>query len=397
MPWFDYRAQTPGGNVITGRLEAESCDAAATALLGMRLEVRELHGVAEARAAAELSADDLSFFNEQLASMANAGIALDEGLAQLARDVESPHMRRWIDALVADLRAGKTLEQAVAAQESRLPLLYSRVVRAGVRAGNLSATLLNLNDHLRLVGRTRRIIWHALGYPMIVALLATIVVGAFLTFVVPRFAEILHDFDCTLPVLTRMVIGLGELFPKILLTLAILAIVVLATWRVLRATPRGRACREGLVSALPIIGGMHRNSLVARFTRGVSMAVGNSMPLPEALRLGAGVTGSEMLCADAEKIAAAVETGSPILEAAHDSRTIPRFFAYCVQSAAGRDALPTALANLASAYEQRAEHAQMTLRSILMPLIIVVLGAFLAMVILAIFLPLIALVSALTG
>jgi type II secretory pathway component PulF len=160
MPWFEYQALTPGEAVLSGRIEAASVDAARTALAEARLTVRDLRAADPILPrGGRLSADDLAFFNEQLAAMADAGIALDDGLAQLARDVESPKLRGWLDALADDLRGGQTLEQAIAQREDRLPLLYSQVIRAGVRSGQLPATLLNLNQHLRLAGRTRRLIW----------------------------------------------------------------------------------------------------------------------------------------------------------------------------------------------------------------------------------------------
>jgi type II secretory pathway component PulF len=397
MPWYDYRALTPGGTLITGQLEAPSHEAAAASLQSMRLDVREIASGVPPRAVAGLSAEDLTFFNEQLASMADAGIALDEGLAQLARDVESPRLRRWLDALVTDLRSGKTLEQAIDAHESHLPLLYSRVIRAGVRTGNLPATLLNLNEHLRMAGRTRRIIWETLSYPIIVALLAVAVVGLFLTFVVPQFVEIFADFDVTLPLATRFVIGFGVNFPSLVLLFGAAVAVLALVWRMLRTFSGGRAVREACVGALPAVGVVHRSSLLARFTRAVATAVGNGLPLPEALRLGAGATGSELLAEDAERLAASVESGDSIMQAARTSRIIPQLFAFCVQAARSRDALPASLGKLANAYEQRAEHTQTMLRTILLPVIIIVLGGFLAICILSIFLPLVALVQSMTG
>lgn len=398
MPWYEYRAVTAGGSVVVGQIEAEQRAAAADALLAMRLDIRDLdESAAPPPAMRDLSADDLSFFNEQLATMADAGIALDEGLAQLAHDVESPRLRRWIEALVGDLRGGRTLEQAIAAHEAHLPLLYSRVIRAGVRTGNLPTTLLNLNEHLRITGRTRRILWELLSYPILVALLGLTIVSLFFTFVVPKFAEIFVDFDTNLPTLTQLTIDLARMFPQILLVLAVLVAMIVLTWRSLRYTPRGRRARERLAGTLPLVGDVQRTSLIARFLRAVATAVGTGVPLPEALRLGAGATGGELLRGEAEELALAAERGDSLVTAAQNVRFIPQLFAFCVQSARSRNALPAALGKLANAYEQRSEQAQLLLHSTMLPIVIVFLGGFIGLAVIAMFLPLVKLVSSMTG
>ena len=96
MPWFEYEGVTPGGTAITGRLEATDHEQAARDLALMQIQVNELHKAAKPPTPSRLTADDLIFFNDQLASLAQAGIALDEGLAQLARDLESSSLKRWI-------------------------------------------------------------------------------------------------------------------------------------------------------------------------------------------------------------------------------------------------------------------------------------------------------------
>ena len=113
MPWFEYEGSTQGGTAISGRIEASSAEQARTDLFGMGIDLRALtKAEAPPPHGTTLSEDDLIFFNEQLASLAQAGIALDEGLSQLARDLHSPRLKAWIDGLVEDLRRGMPIEQA---------------------------------------------------------------------------------------------------------------------------------------------------------------------------------------------------------------------------------------------------------------------------------------------
>ncbi|GMU20833.1 MAG: hypothetical protein AMXMBFR13_09290 [Phycisphaerae bacterium] len=398
MPWFEYEGLTPGGTAIAGRVEAASSERARTSLADTLIEVRELHqSEPPPPQRGRLRPDDLVFFNQQLASLAEAGIALDEGLAQLARDVQEPRLRGWLEGLVEDLRRGTPLDQAIAAREAGLPILYSRVLRSGMETGHLSATLLNLNQHLRLAGNTRRIVWEVTAYPLIVLVLALGLMGVLFTTVIPQFRDIFRDFGTQLPAITRLLLDVADVFPIIALVLGIIVVGAAFGWHFLRFTPGGRSFRESLVLGLPVIGRVHRASLMARFLRSVSTAIGSGLPLPQAIRLASGATGSMILEADADHLAREVERGQSIFVANQSTRVVPPLFGYCVQIAAGRDALPAAIAQLAQSYERRAVQSQSLIRTILLPAIVVLVGGGLALIVVAMFLPLVHLINSVSS
>jgi type II secretory pathway component PulF len=394
MAWFGYEGMTPGASAISGSLEADSRETAERLLARMQIEVRALREITPPRAEeASLGAEDLLFFNEQLASLAEAGIALDEGLQQLARDVSSPRFRRWIDGLVADLKQGVAIDEAIARRERGLPLLYSQVVRAGIQSGDLPATLMNLNQHLRLVGTTKRLIWEAMAYPLIVVFLALGVVSMFIIGVVPKFEEILFDFGTEVPVLTRVLFQAAHVFPMLLLVGVGILIALIAIWQSLRLTRGGRRIRDGILMHVPMVGGLVKASVLARFMRGVATAIASRLPLPEAIRLASSATGSEVLRRDADVLAADVEKGQSVYQSCRKLALIPPIFGFCVETAMGRGSLPHALGQLARAYEQRALHSQSMIRALLFPLMLIVVGVLLGMFIVALFLPLIRVIN----
>lgn len=394
MAWYEYEGLTPGGTAIAGRLEASDSSEAAAQLDRMQIEVRELAQASPPRKRlVTLSEDDLIFFNDQLASMAAAGIALDEGLAQLARDLDSSQLRRWVTELVEDLRRGVPLDQAVAVREAGLPVLYSRVLRAGIESGDLGATLLNLNQHLRLMGNTRRILWEVASYPLAVLTLAMLVMSLFFVFVVPQFRGIFREFDTELPAMTLFLLRVADEFVVIGSVAGGVAIAVGVAWHLLRYSAAGRGLRESMVMAIPVVGQVVRASLLARFLRAVATAVATGVPLPQALRLGAQATGSPCLIVDAERLASAVEQGGSIFVAAQSGRLIPPLFGFCVQTAVGRDALPTAIAQLAHSYESRAIHTQSALRAVMPPVLVIWVGSLLFCGVTAMFLPFVKLIN----
>jgi len=397
MPWFEYEGVTPGGTAITGRLEATDHEQAARDLALMQIQVNELHKAAKPPTPSRLTADDLIFFNDQLASLAQAGIALDEGLAQLARDLESSSLKRWILGLVEDLRRGIPLDQAITAREQGLPILYSRVIRAGVESGDLPATLLNLNQHLRLAGEARQVFWELASYPMLVAALALTLVSAFFLLLVPPFVDIFRDFGAQLPAITMLLLNIAEHYPAIMIVAGAVLVLIVLLWRSLRFSRGGRIVRERILLGLPLVGSLMRSSLIARFMRMVSNAVGTGLPLPEALRLSAEATGSGLLMRDADRVAAEVERGESVFVAVQSARLIPPLFGFAVQVATGREALPAAVAQMARAYDNRANHALAMIRVVLFPILILCLGILLFFCVAGMFLPLVTLINSVSG
>jgi len=402
MSWFEYEGLTHGGTAMVGRIEAPSLEQARNDLDRMGIELRQINpAVAPPKHVAGLNEDDFIFFNEQLASLAQAGIALDEGLAQMARDLSSSRLKRWIEALVADLRRGVPIDQAIASREAGLPILYSRVIRAGIASGELPATLLNLNQHLRMAGSTRRLIWELVSYPLLVGFFAMTLFSLFMMLIVPQFKEIFKDFGANMPQMTLAMLSFSEWFthghPPGWVVIWGTPIVLYLLWHFIRVLPGGFAMRERIVMAIPAVGQVHRASLVARFLRSVATAISTGIPLPQAVRLSADATGSTMLRNDAEHVAGEVEHGHPIFVACQSTRIIPPMFGFCVQVATGREALPNAIAQLSRSYENRAVHMQTLVLSFVFPLSIILLGAFMFFGISGLFLPLVSLINSVSG
>ncbi|GJM26760.1 MAG: pilus assembly protein PilC [Phycisphaerae bacterium] len=398
MPWFEYECMTRAGTAVSGKLEARDHEHAMESLTQMDLDVREVRPADKPPPPAiKISNDDLIFFNEQLGSMANAGIALDQGLAQMAKDLESPTLRRFVEALVADLRAGATVEQALSRHETQLPVLYSQVIKAGVQSGDLSSTLFQLNQHLRLAKNTRRILWESISYPLMVMAIGVTVISIFFMMVVPPLKEIFEDFDTALPWLTQLLLTIGDHYTTILAICGGLLLATVLGWQLLRFTPGGRDFKDSFILSLPVIGRVYSASLLARFMRSVSSAITSSVPLPESLRIGAASTGCRSLMRDARLLADVAEQGRSIYEASQSTRMVPPLFGYCVQSAKARDALPQSLNSLAAAYEDRAVHSQSMIRVVLFPLMIVFVGLVMGVGAFASILPLISLIQSMSG
>lgn len=397
MAWFEYEGHCPGGTAISGRIEAVDHAGARQQLDQMNVSLTELRPAGPPPRRRPLGREDFIYFNQQLASLAEAGLALDDGLRQMARDVQSPRLRRLLEEVAQDVSAGKSLEQAIEQRQDQFPLLYARVLRAGVASGNLPETLLNLNTHLQLMADTRRLIWEAVSYPLTVLILGVLVLGAVCTFVLPSFRPIFQDFDVELPALTGGLMAMEDYYwPTVVAIVVVVAGVTLAS-RTLRFSEWGRRIREATLLRLPLVGRLYSASLLARFSQSAALCAASRMPLPDALRLAADATGSPTLGADADRLARAIEQGGSTMVVTESTGLIPRLFGYSLQAAGGTGGLPDVLQQLADGYSRRADHVRAVVRSVLAPGCIVVLGVFLGMCIIGLFLPLVSMVNAVSG
>jgi len=414
MAQYEYAGQLTTGAAITGELEAGSVEEAQQALAATNVHITQLAATPAMRSMRPLSHDDVLFFNEQLASLAKSGIALDVGLRLLAKDLRRGRLRTVTEHLASELERGVPLEKALAAQPGQFPPLYADVLRAGAQSGQLGETLLNLSAHLKLMDAGRRLFWESMVYPLIVLALGFGVLSFFMWVIVPGFGNIYAEFDPSifdfslssyqsssiwdeLPSLTQALLVLSMYWSNIAIALLSGVALVAVLYRLLGWTASGLSIRERILSWLPGVGPVYLRSLVARFAQAGSLGARAGQDLPTLLRTASAATGSSMLTHDADALARRVETGMTALEASLPSRVIPPIFGYTVVIAGARGQLADALADMAQAYDQMARHRLRMFKAILTPFLILLTAIVICLGSLAILMPIVTLLNNLTG
>jgi type II secretory pathway component PulF len=398
MVTFQYNALTGAGRLMKGTIEAGSPAEAAETLKQMDLNVSLLEKAKPEQLRTAVGRNEFLLFNQQLASITKAGVPLERGLRELAHDVASKSMRRLIESVAADLEAGVPIEEAFGKREKQFPPLYGRILKAGVETGRLSEMLTSLNRHLELAGHTRRIIFEAVSYPAVILTLGAIIITGVFRYVIPQFRPVLQEMvGGKLNPLTTGVLALADHIVPFGIGVAILIGVAVVVLMTLSTTPAGRRFRETFLLALPVIGRLYYNSILSRMAEAMAVLVGAGCDIPEALRLGAVSSGSEKLLLDSEVVAGQVERGANILEAGRGSRMLPRLFLYSIQLGAQRNELQDNLYSLGEMHADQARVGQSHLQIILLPLLLVAVGGVLAMAILAVFLPIIQVVTSLSA
>lgn len=396
MATFEYNALTTSGRLMRGVVEAGSQEEASEMLRDMDLTVNEIAKAKEKRAKTAIGRNELLLFNQQLASITKAGIPLEKGLRELATDAGSRSMRKLITEVADDLEAGVSIDKAIEQRRQRFPVLYSRILEAGVKTGRLGEMLTSLNRHIEIGNRTRRIIFEAMCYPVVVAVLAAAVITAVFILVVPPFSEVLFDMSngkASLPVLTQWFLQMADNVIPFWIGVIIFIAAMTALWGVLSASPGGRRFKESIFLKIPLIGLIYHRSVLARMAEAMAILVAAGCDIPETLRLSAGASGSEKMKLECETLAGQIEQGEAIMEAGTGCGMIPRLFLYSVQLGSQRNELQDNLYILGTMYSQQTHCLQNRLQAVMLPTMIIGLGMFIGTMVLAMFLPMVRIIT----
>jgi len=398
MATFEYNALTGAGRLMKGTIEAGSPQEASEMLKQMQLNVNLIEKAKPEKPKTPIGRNEFLLFNQQLASITKAGIPLERGLRELAKDVASKSMRKLIEDIASELEAGVSIEKAFEKRQKHFPPLYGRILKAGVETGRLSEMLTSLNRHLELANQTRRIVFEAITYPAVVFVLGAIIVTGVFLLIIPQFKTILEEMVFgRLNPLTMLFFSMAKNVVPFWITVGFVVAGLFVVFAMLSSFSAGRRVKESLFLRIPVIGTVYHSSILSRMAEAMAMMVAAGTDMPTCLRLASGATGSEKLILESETLASQIERGANILEAGQFCRMIPRLFLYSIQLGAQRNELQDNLLSLGEMYAEQAQHGQVRLQAILLPVMLIVVGGILAMAIVAMFLPMIQVITSLSS
>jgi general secretion pathway protein F len=345
-----------------------------------------------------MNTDDLIALNEEIAAMARAGLPLDRGLAAVASEMGRGKLQRVTESLARDLQSGKTLPEALQNQGENVPPFYSGLVSAGVKTGRVAEVLATLTLYARTVANLRATIVDAFFYPGIVFLLALGLFG-FLSFVVlPLFDRIFQDFQMRLPWLTEAVLALSRKpFEYVFLPLGVVLIGIFFFRVLVRSTPMGRVFWARFLYSLPIMGTLLRSARLMSFTELLAILVDHEMPLPEAFRMAGAASSDPVMAVRAREIDADLNEGLPLGFVLKGRGLVPEWVAWMTGLGEQRGTLGKSLHLVADLYRRQVEMRAAILRSVLPPIMILATaGAFTALFVISVMLPMIKLLEGLS-
>jgi general secretion pathway protein F len=390
---FRYTAVTRDGVERKGKVDAESLPAARKKLRTDGLFPLTIHeGEKGGSLFPTLSLlgrqEFLPLFTRQLSTLVGAGVPVVAALQSLSTQVEDPEGRRVIAAMQEDVRGGMPLGRAIESHPGMFPDLYASMVKAGEESGMLPLSLSRLADHLEEQARTRNRVRTALTYPLLMAVVATLVVIFLLTVVVPKIVGVFSHLGRALPLPTRILIAVTDVFSAAWWAFLILLGGGILLGRRYLATPRGKRTRDALLLRLPLVGRVAHLSALSRFTRTLSTLVAGAIPVDRALRIVAPVVGNVVIAERIEAASARVVEGTSLSEALRVHAEIPPTLVQMAAIGEESGRLDFLLGKMADAIDGEMDARLSRLLSLLEPLIILVMGIVVASIVVSILLPL---------
>ena len=394
MAAFDYVAVDAGGRTVTGALAAPDEDAVRAVLARRKLMPLEVTTArsgtrvepAGPRKAAKLDAKTLALTTRQLSTLVSVA-PIEEALRTIALQADRPAVRRVLDGVHAGVMEGRRLSDAMALQGQAFPPLYRAMVSAGETSGALGPILERLADGLERDQVVRGKVVTALVYPIVLAVVALGVITAMMTFVVPKVVDQFDSMNQTLPLLTRLVIGVSHLMRDWGWLLALFLGTGGLVGAVFLRNPEIRLRVDTALLKLPLIGRLTRDLHGARMARTLSTMIAAGLPVLEGLIITARTVSNRRLRLATETMADAVREGGGLSAAMRRADVFPPILVYMTVSGESSGRLEPMLERAADYLEREFSTFTAVMLSLLEPAIIVVMGGVVALIVLSILLP----------
>jgi MSHA biogenesis protein MshG len=394
MATFSYRARDGAGMLITGRMEADARAAVAERLMQTGYVPTAIESAWAFSPLQKLSSvfhrvrpDDLILFTRQLETLIRAGVPLLDSLDILGKQGGTRILQQVILAVSRDIEAGHAFSDALAKHPHAFPEVFVSTVRAGEAGGFLELALERLATLTEHEAETSARIRAATRYPIFVVSAIGIALVVIVTFVVPKFALLYGAFRATLPLPTRIAFAAGNALRQFWYLGFIGGGLTVIAIRVALQDRRIRLWWDGAKLRLPIIGPVILKLTLSRWTHILSLLVRTGVPILKSLDVGARAVGNAALSRSILAVADAVEKGRTIAEPMARDPLFPPLVVQMVAVGEKTGELEALLLKVSEHYDREADYAIRNLSTALEPILLVVIGAMVFVLALAIFMP----------
>ena len=402
MPVFTYKGTNRAGTSVTGERTANS-KAELTALLKReQINVSKVSQKGKEFAiptfGAGVDAKELAVFTRQFSVMIDAGLPLVQCLEILAGQQENKTFQKVLNGVRGSVEGGATLSASMKQFDKIFDPLYYNMVEAGETGGILDTILQRLSSYIEKNVKLARAVKSAMIYPVSVIGIAVCVITLLLWKVVPIFVTLFNGLDVSLPLPTRIVIGLshfvGSIYGFMVVVCAIAAGVALKVWY---GTPQGRFAIDAAILKAPIVGLVMRKIAVARFTRTLGTLISSGVPILEGLDITARTSGNAVIEKAISQTRKAVEAGRSLVDPLKETEVFPGMVTQMIGVGEQTGAMDAMLQKIADFYEDEVDSAVKDMLTAIEPIMIVVLGVIVGGVVISMYLPLFSLIAKLSG
>jgi general secretion pathway protein F len=396
MALFRYKAVTPNGETLEGQMDAASSEEVIAKLQdagNIPLDARaadtgdgaSLFGALFRRS--NFSAAQVVQFTQQLATLLGAGQPLDRGLQILLELPETEKSRRMLERIRDTVRGGAPLSDALEAEHGVFSRLYVNMVRAGEAGGSLHDTLQRLADYLERSRALRGNVINAMIYPAFLVGMVFVSLMILLIYVVPQFVPMFNDMGVDMPIITQIVFGIGTVLQKFWWILLIGIVLAVVWFRRQYAAPETRLTMDERLLKLRVVGDVILKLETARLARTLGTLLKNGVPLLSALAIARNVMGNSSLSQAVEQAAEEVKRGTGLGFALGQSKRFPRLALQMVAVGEESGELDGMLLKVADTFDVEVKNTLDRLLAALVPVTTIAMTVMVAMIMMAIILP----------
>src|SRR5438105_3710346 len=424
MPRFNYVALDTRGQEASGLVEAPSTNAAISQLRQagyfptsvVEEAIRGLDGVVARQRAKmapttkprarrgivlfarrKVSSKVLMIFTRQLATLIDSGLPLLRSLNVLAKQERDKLMKKTIIKIADSVQSGSTFSDALALHPRVFNDLYVNMVKAGEVGGVLELVLTRLSEFQEKAAKIKNKVAAAMVYPGIVMTMAVGILCFLLVFIVPKFESIFHEMlgDKPLPPVTQFVIGASGAVQHHGLVLLGIVVAIVAIYKFVGRTRRGRLVIDSFKLRMPLLGNLNRKTAISRFARTLGTLVTSGVPILQALNITRETAGNAAIALAIARVHDSVKEGESIVQPLEASKVFPPMVVSMVDVGEETGKLPEMLLKVADVYDDEVDNAVVALTSALEPIMIVFLAIVVGTIVLALFTPLISIITGL--
>ena len=426
MPKYNYVALDARGNETKGSIEVGSQNEAIGRVKEMGLfptkitesekeekAVKKAKGAPKPKAAGKkkgganinikipglggVKAKTLTTFTRQLATLVDAGLPLLRGLRVLEKQERNATLRDIIGQLATSIEGGSTFSEALAQHPKVFNRLFVNMVKAGELGGVLEVVLKRLAEFSEKAQKIKGKVKAALFYPIAVLIVAVGIMILLMTFVVPKFKDVFAGMGFKLPAFTTFVLAVSDIIRNnILATMGALAVLVVLFLLFIK-TKFGRRLWDRFKLIMPAIGPVISKVAISRFSRTLGTLVSSGVPILQALTIVRETAGNVIIANAVAKVHESVKEGETITAPLEASRVFPPVVISMVDVGEQTGALPEMLLKIADNYDEEVDNSVAAMTSLLEPIMIVFLAVIVGSIVIAMFLPLIAMISNMSG
>ncbi|MBN8542259.1 MAG: type II secretion system F family protein [Deltaproteobacteria bacterium] len=393
MPRFTFEARDTRGRVFKGELEAPTESDAriklrAQKLMPMKLSQAEQKVSGFKKVGGKgVPLKELQIFTRQLSTLLGSGIPILQSLEVLSQSQRSPGMQVALKQMVHDINQGRRFGEAMAEHPLVFDKFFVNMVKAGEESGNIDQILNRLAVYIEKAAKIRSQVKGALVYPIAILVVAGVVVAGLLVFVIPKFESLFANSGQELPGLTQMVVSASKTF-------------IAYWWAIIGGlgggifgavnyyrTDDGKKTVDAIAIDLPYIGDLIQKSAVARFTRTLSTLLSSGVSIMEALEIASKVTGNHVIENALLRAREAISEGKSLTVPLAKEKYIPQMVTQMIGVGEQTGAIDQMLNKVADFYEDEVDVAVAALTSVMEPLLMVFLGGIVAVMVIAMYLP----------